>query len=89
MTQLFCQSCGMPLETEEVMGTNKEGSKNTDYCIYCYKEGNFTEDVTMDEMIEISLKHMKEFFKDDPSFKEEEEALATMKEFFPKLKRWS
>ena len=68
MTQLFCQSCGMPLETEEVMGTNKEGSKNTDYCIYCYKEGNFTEDVTMDEMIEISLKHMKEFFKDDPSF---------------------
>ncbi|MBP9483673.1 MAG: zinc ribbon domain-containing protein [Negativicutes bacterium] len=88
MTQLFCQSCGMPLETEEVMGTNKEGSKNTDYCIYCYKEGNFTEDVTMDEMIEISLKHMKEFFKDDPSFKEEE-ALANMKEFFPKLKRWS
>ena len=88
MTQLFCQSCEMPLETEEVMGTNKEGSKNTDYCIYCYKEGNFTEDVTMDEMIEISLKHMKEFFKDDPSFKEEE-ALANMKEFFPKLKRWS
>ena len=87
MKELFCQSCGMPLETEEVMGTDKDGNKNKDYCIYCYTEGSFTEDITMDKMIEISLKHMKEIFKDDPSFKEEE-ALANMKEFFPKLKRW-
>ena len=32
----FCQSCGMPL-TEEVLGTNVDGSKNEDYCMYCYK----------------------------------------------------
>ena len=88
MSELFCQSCGMPLENEEVMGTNKDGGKNKDYCIYCYKDGNFLQDVTMDEMIDISLSHMKELFKDEPSFSEEE-ALDNMKSFFPKLKRWA
>jgi len=87
MKELFCQSCGMPLENEEVMGTNKDGSKNEDYCIYCYKDGEFTTDSTMDEMIDISLKHMKEIFKDDPNF-DEQEALTHMKSFFPELKRW-
>ncbi len=36
----FCQSCGMPL-TEDVLGTNADGSKNEDYCMYCYKDGKF------------------------------------------------
>lgn len=30
MEQKFCQSCGMPL-TEEILGTNADGSKNQDY----------------------------------------------------------
>lgn len=47
----FCQSCGMPLEADEHFGTNKDGSKNTDYCAYCFKDGAFTADITMDEMI--------------------------------------
>lgn len=88
MDKLFCESCGMPLENEEVIGTNKDGGKNQDYCIYCYKDGDFTADVTMEEMIDISLKHMKELFKDDPNFNEEE-ALSKMQSFFPKLKRWA
>ncbi|MBP5483845.1 MAG: transcriptional regulator, partial [Bacteroidales bacterium] len=29
----FCQSCGMPL-TAEMKGTNADGSKSEDYCIY-------------------------------------------------------
>ncbi len=49
--QRFCQSCGMPL-TEEVLGTNADGSKNEDYCMYCYKDGKFLQDCTMEEMIE-------------------------------------
>jgi len=88
MNELFCESCGMLLDKEEVIGTNKDGSKNQDYCVYCYEDGAFTVDVTMDEMIEISLNHMRELFKDDPSFNEQE-ALDRMKSFFPKLKRWS
>ena len=46
MEQKFCQSCGMPL-TEEVLGTNADGSKNEDYCMYCYKDGKFLQDCTM------------------------------------------
>ena len=51
MKQRFCQSCGMPL-TEEVRGTNADGSKNEEYCMYCYRDGQFLQDCTMDEMIE-------------------------------------
>ena len=87
VNEIFCESCGMPLDKEEVIGTNKDGSKNQDYCVYCYKDGAFTVDVTMDEMIDISLNHMRELFKDDTSFNEQE-ALDKMKSFFPKLKRW-
>ena len=49
MEQTFCQSCGMPLE-EKLLGTNADGSKNEEYCIYCYKDGAFTGDFTMEEM---------------------------------------
>ena len=51
MEQKFCQSCGMPL-TEDVLGTNADGSKNEDYCMYCYKDGQFLQDCSMEEMIE-------------------------------------
>ena len=39
----FCQSCGMPL-SPEVLGTNADGSKNEEYCMYCYKDGKFLQD---------------------------------------------
>jgi hypothetical protein len=50
MEMKFCQSCGMPLN-DHVLGTNADGSKNEDYCMYCYKDGKFLQDCTMEEMI--------------------------------------
>ena len=47
----FCQSCGMPL-TNEILGTNADGSTNEDYCVYCYKDGKFAQDMTMEQMID-------------------------------------
>ena len=47
----FCQSCGMTL-TDDVLGTNADGSKNEEYCMYCYKDGKFLQNCTMEEMIE-------------------------------------
>ena len=47
----FCQSCGMPLADPGLFGTNADGTPNTEYCLYCYKDGDFTADLTMDEMI--------------------------------------
>ena len=43
----------MPL-TEDILGTNADGTKNEEYCIYCYKDGAFTGDFTMEEMAELS-----------------------------------
>ncbi len=83
----FCQSCGIPMVTAEAFGTDSNGNPNQEYCVHCSKDGKFTVDCTMDEMIAISLKHMKELFKDKPDFSEQE-ALAKLHSFFPKLKRW-
>ena len=47
MEQKFCQSCGMPLNPE-VLGTEKDGSKNEEYCTYCYADGHFTVECTME-----------------------------------------
>ena len=45
----FCQSCAMPLSSKELYGTNADGCKNEDYCIYCFKDGKFTSDMLMDD----------------------------------------
>ena len=87
MKQSFCQSCGIPL-TDELLGTNTDGSKNEEYCIYCYKDGAFTSDCTMDEMIEFCAQFVDEVNKNMPKPLTKEEYKQMMREFFPTLKRW-
>jgi len=87
MEQNFCQSCGMPL-TEEYFGTNKDGNKSTEYCSYCFKDGEYTADITMDEMIEHCVQYLDEFNKDNDKQLTKEEAIEQMRQFFPHLKRW-
>ena len=84
MEQKICQCCAMPID-ESTFGTEADGSKNQDYCLYCYKNGHFTKDCTMDEMIELNLKYLDEFNKDSEVKYTIDEARATMKEFFPQL----
>ena len=38
----LCQSCGLPLGNEEVKGTEHNGLKNNQYCIFCYESSDFT-----------------------------------------------
>ena len=87
MEQKFCQSCGMPL-TEELLGTNADGSKNEDYCIYCFKDGKFTQDCTMDEMIEFCAQFVDEVNKNMPKPMTRDEYKDMMRQYFPTLKRW-
>ena len=82
--QKFCQSCAMPL-TDELMGTNADGSKNEDYCMYCFKDGKFTSDMSMDEMMNFCIEKMCEVHPDI----DKDEAEFMMMEVFPKLKRWA
>ena len=87
MEQKFCQSCGMPL-TEEIKGTDADGSKNEDYCIYCYKDGAFTQDCSMEEMIDFCAQFVDEVNKNMPRPMTQEEYKQMMRQYFPKLKRW-
>ncbi len=82
MENKICQSCGMPLTENDQFGTNKDGSRNDDYCIYCYKDGEFIDKVTMEEYIEICSKYGKE------ADMTEEEMKAHCQKLFPTLKRW-
>jgi len=71
----------MPMRTLEQFGTNKNGSRIEDYCNYCFKDGQFTSDSTMEEMIEICSKYVTHTSR--------ENAIAEMRAFYPSLKRWA
>lgn len=81
MEEKYCQSCAMPMDkTSELYGTEADGSKTEEYCIYCYKNGKFTADCTMEEMIAFCIPHMPDMAPD--------EARKMMEECFPQLNRW-
>lgn len=84
MEEVWCQSCGMPLREHKDFGTEADGSRSGDYCHYCYQEGRFTRELTMDEMIAMNLQYLDQWEeKMSP-----EDAEAMMRSFFPTLKRW-
>lgn len=82
MENKICQSCAMPIAKEEQFGTNEDGSQNKDYCIYCYKDGKFVDDVTMEEYIEMCSKYGEQAGMSN------EEMKKYCEEVFPTLKRW-
>ncbi|MCP4393912.1 MAG: hypothetical protein GY804_06545 [Alphaproteobacteria bacterium] len=79
----FCGSCGMPFNQDpENGGTNSDGSKSTDYCSLCYKDGEFQDKCkTAEEMQEFCMKVM--MLKGTPKMLA---WLATRN--IPKYKRW-
>ena len=79
----ICQSCGMPMQ-EEQYGTNRDGSKNHTYCCYCYKDGAFAQDCSLEEMIDFCAA----FEVEGGRAKTVEEAKAMLGEYFPTLERW-
>ena len=85
---LFCQSCGMPLQDPQYFGTDKDGSPNHEYCCYCYKDGAFVQDCTMEEMIDHCIKYLDEFNGASNTQFTKEEAIVEMQKHFPTLKRW-
>lgn len=83
MSNNVCQSCGMIMEENE-HGTNVDGSACEDYCKYCFNDGKFGKDETMEEMIESCIP----FWIDEEKGIDEEAVRKEMLRTFPNLKRW-
>lgn len=78
----FCQSCGMPLTTEEAKGTENNGLKTNDYCRYCYEDSNFKKpDMNLEEMKDAVKMHMEK--KKLPTY-----MVQKALNILPALKRW-
>ncbi|MGV8176671.1 MAG: zinc ribbon domain-containing protein [Candidatus Bilamarchaeaceae archaeon] len=78
----ICQSCGMPMARNEDFGTEKDGKRNMEYCTFCYRDGKFTADLTMEQMIGKLIGFA------DKMGMTEEEARELAEKNIPKLKRW-
>ncbi len=78
--KLVCQCCGMPLE-DGIIGRDRDGFLNEDYCKWCYADGTYTYS-DMDELINVCIPHMKE-----QGFSEEQ-AREYMKQMLPTLDYW-
>ena len=79
---MYCQSCGMPLDNTEMLGTEKDGSKNQEYCKYCYGDGKFINPgISLEEMQSLVAGIMEE--QNIPEYK-----IETAVKSLPELKRW-
>jgi hypothetical protein len=80
-----CQSCGMPIAKEfGNLGTNADGSNVSEYCIFCFSGGDFTNPTqTLEEMIQSSIENMTTDLQ-----MPREQASNLANSFIPTLKRW-
>jgi len=80
-----CQSCGMPMDSEDDFGTEADGALSDDYCTHCYQNGAFTEpDITIDGMAKVCGAIMSQLYA-IPQKKAEEFS----REQLSCLKRWA
>ncbi len=81
--QIICQSCGMPLKSEDDFGTDQSGEKNREYCFYCFSDGKFSDEgITMEQKIEKNVKFAVQMGISEDSARSMAESI------IPQLKRW-
>lgn len=83
--KIRCQSCGMPLSKDfGNLGTNSDGSNTEEFCVFCFKSGEFTNpNQTLAEMIQSSIENMTADLQMPL-----EQATTLANSFIPTLKRW-
>ena len=78
---MVCQSCGMPL-SDDFLAQEPDGTLNEKYCKWCWDDGRFAQDCTMEEMVEHCIPNMP-LGQSDP-----EACRAYMRGLLPTLERW-
>lgn len=78
----ICESCSMPISSAELQGTEKDGSKNKEYCFYCYQQGAFVNPtMSLKEMTDLVVRKMEQFHMKTHD-------IDTAVKSLPYLKRW-
>ena len=84
LTEQFVLDKLMVSDEEQQFGTNEDGSRNEKYCCYCFQNGHFVGNSTMEEMVKFCAK----FEVEGGRAKTLEEAEKMLLEYFPTLERW-
>lgn len=82
MPEHYCESCGMYL-TPDDCGTDAAGNKTDHYCKWCYDQGRYTYETTMEAMIEDCAPRLAE-----NTGMTLDEAVSLMGAVLPQLERW-
>ena len=80
--QLICQCCGMPLNEDDMISREPDGSYNEDYCKWCYTDGAFAYE-SKDALLEFLISHMP-----NPDSTPEEVRKSQYDQYLSQLKHW-
>lgn len=83
MPEHYCESCGMMLSPDEY-GTDSDGAKTDHYCKWCFEQGKYTYETSMEAMIEDCAPRLAE-----NTGMTNDEAVSLMGAVLPHLRRWS
>lgn len=68
-----------------IRGTNVDESLSMDYCSFCFLKGNFTNNITLNEQVEMGLNYSPEY---KYAKTQDEKIKIQTKEYLSNLKRW-
>ena len=83
MPEHYCQSCGMMFTAPDQHGHEADGSEAEDFCRWCYENGVYTYETSMEEMIEDCAPRMAEAMGWTV-----DEAASLLGAVLPTLRRW-
>lgn len=80
--QLICQCCGMPLNEDDLISREQDGSYNEDYCKWCYADGRFAYQ-SKESLLDYLVSHMP-----NPDNLKNEDRRSQFDQYLSQLKHW-
>jgi len=80
----------MPLrfDVEEYLGTNADQSHSDEFCYYCLKDGEYTVDIPMEQMVDIWVKYTDKYNEYADTHYTPLELRTLLNKRMPTLRRW-
>lgn len=82
LRQLICQCCGMPLNEDDLISREQDGSYNEDYCKWCYADGKFAYQ-SKESLLDYLVSHMP-----NPNNLKDEDRRGQFEQYLLQLKHW-